>query len=230
MKKTALIALAVLILYAVTTHVPLVFPLNALFIKAVERRLDADILARSFKIYLWRSLAATEIEATGKGGFGLRAEKARVDYDLFSFFATGRLRLECSLEGVKLGKSNSIINSLVDMLQLEPMENVAFDTVSAELYVGVKDTITKNLSLVSDKLKIFGSATTDMDDNITCLLQLHINEEITGQMPSVMREGLLKKEDGPWSSMHFGIIGNYSRPQIKIITERFRMNISNVNL
>ena len=57
-----------------------------------------------------------------------------------------------------------------------------------------------------------------------------MNEEITGQMPAVMREGLLKKEDGPWSSMHFGIIGNYSRPRIKIITERFRMNISNVNL
>ncbi|MBL7069480.1 MAG: hypothetical protein ISS34_06440 [Candidatus Omnitrophica bacterium] len=229
-KKKKIILIAVIgILLVVTIYVPISFyPLNKLLIGVIEKRIDADITLRSFKIHLRRSLAATGIEVFGKGGFALRADSVEIDYDLISL-TTGRLHLSCNLENVEFYEGGSIINSLTDMLQIRPLGGITFKTAHADLYIGKNDTLTQNLRLVSDKLKIFGNAVTDKDNNIFCLLYFFLNKEIVKEMPEALRNSLLKKEDNQWSSMHLGIMGNYKKPRLSLITGQFRMNISPAN-
>jgi len=227
--KRIIVSAVICVIFIVTLYVPVSFyPLNKILISLVEKRLDVDIALRSFKIYLWRSITANGLEALGEGGFALRAESATIDYDLISL-STGRLRLSCELENVEFYEAGSIINSLTDMLQIRPLGDITFKTARADLYVGKNDTLTQNLYLVSDRLKIFGNAVTDKDNNITCLLYFFLNREIVKEMPDKLRDSLLKKEDNQWSSMHVGIIGNYKEPKLSLITGQFRMNISPVN-
>jgi len=225
MKK---ILLVLLLLSLLTIYVPISFyPINRLLINALEDRLDAEIDCRSLKIYLWRSLVAKDVEAMGKGGFALSAENVVIDYDLISI-VTGRLHAKCGLENVKFYKGGSIMNSLSDILQIKPLGNTTFKTVQADFYIGKDDTLTQNLTLLSDEIKILGNATTDKDNAIMCLLYFSIRDYVVSEIPKEIRDSLLQKEEGPWSSIYIGIMGNYKEPILRIITERFRINISSV--
>lgn len=226
MKKFTIAVLIISLFIAFTIYVPLSFyPLNNLLLNLLEKRLEAKIAYRSLKIYLWRSLTAEGIEALGKGGFGLSAEKGSIDYDLMSII-TGRLHLVCELENVKFYKGSSIINSLSDILHMQPLGNVTFKSIEGNIFVGRFNTLTQDLTLLSDKIKIFGNAVTDRDDNIMCLLYFFMKDDLVNEIPEEIRDSLLHKEEGPWSSIYVGIMGNYKKPLLRIITDRFRMNIS----
>lgn len=226
MRRSTISILIIGALLIFTIYVPIPLgPLKIILIKIFETRLDADIKCRSLKIHTWRSITAKEVEAYGKGGFALSAESVVFDYNIASVL-TGRLHITCNLEDVKFYRSSSIINSLTDMLHIKPLGNQTFNTVRADLFVGRRDTLTQNLTMLSDEMKIFGNAITDRDDNIMSLLYIHLKEKVADDIPNEIRDALLKKEDGPWSSLYIGIMGNYRTPMLRIITERFRMNIS----
>ena len=36
----------------------------------------------------------------------------------------------------------------------------------------------------------------------------------------------IQKEEGPWSSLYVGIMGNYGDPVLRIMTDSFKMNIT----
>lgn len=224
MKKIIIAAIAVLILASFFMPISL-YPLNRLILNIAGDRLDAKINCSSLKINIWRYIAADNIEVVGKGGFGLTAEKLRVDYDLTSL-VTGRLHLSCNLGNIKFYRSGTIMSSVSDMLNIRPIGNRAFENASAELFVGKNDTITQDLFLIGDDVKIAGDAVTGKDDTIICLLRFFLNDSITEEIPEELRGSLLNKEDGPWSSIHIGIMGNYEKPRLRIITDRFKMNIS----
>ncbi len=227
MKRKIIIALAIICtLVVLSVYIPVSFyPLNKTLIWLLEKRLDAKVACRSLKIYIWRSLVAEGVEALGKGGLALTAEKAVIDYDLISLI-TGRLQLKCNLDNVRFFKGSSIMNSLTDILQIQPLGNLTFHTMQSNFYVGRRDTLTQDLTLLSDKIKIFANAVTDRDDNIVSLLYFFLRDEIADEMPKELRDSLLQKEEGPWSSIYLGIMGNYKQPRLRLMTERFRMNIA----
>jgi hypothetical protein len=226
MRKRLLYLLIITLAIVLTIYVPISFyPLNKAVIAAAEERLDAKISCRSLKIYLWRSVVARGVEAVGKGGFIVTADNTTIDYDLISLL-TGRLHLKCSMENVKFPKASSIMNSLTDLLQIGRLSERPFHTVRGDFYVGRDDTLTQNLALLSDDLKILANACTDRDDNINSSVYFFLNEKIVSGIPRQVREGLLRKVDGPWYSIDIGIMGNYERPALRIMTEHFKMNIT----
>lgn len=226
MRKNIIALFIIIVFLILSVYIPISFsPLNKGLINLLEKRLDAEIECRSLKIYIWRSLIANGVEVFGKGGFALSADNVIVDYDLVSLM-TGRFHLTCNLENVKFYKSSSIINSLSDMLHIQPLGNLTFKTINAKVYVGKSDTLTQDLTLLSDKIKIFGNAITDKDDTIMCFLYFFLKDDIVDEMPKEIRNPLLQKEEGPWSSVYVGIMGDYKKPVLRIMTERFRMNIS----
>ena len=226
MKKRIITLTSILLLIAATTYAPISFgPLNTLLIKLVEKRLDARIACRSLKIYLWRCLVADDIQVIGRGGFALSAEKATIHYDLVSI-VTGRFHMRCNLDNGKFYRGGTIMNSLSDILYIQPLGNTTFETVQADLFVGRRDTVAHNLLLSSDKIKISGGALTDTNNNIKCLLSFSLDEDLTKEMPDEIKGSLFKNEQGARSNISVGIMGNYKKPTLRIMTERFRMKIS----
>lgn len=225
MKKTLITLLVVLLVLILSIHIPISFyPLNKILINLLEKRLDAQIICRSLKIYIWRSIVAEGVRARGKGDIALSAKNAVINYDPISLI-TGRLHLRCDLENVNFYKTGSIINSLSDLLHIPPLGNLSFKTIEGDFYVGRHNTITHNLTFLGDKIKIFGNALTDKDNSIRCFLYFFLKNDIVNEMPKDIQDSL-QREDDQWSSIYVGIMGNYQRPLLRIITERFRMNIS----
>ena len=225
-KKTVLFTAITAALITATFYAPISFrPLNIFILKALEERLDAKIACRSVTIYLWRSIKAEGFQALGKGGFAISADSVMVQYDPISIF-TGRLHVKCSLSGVKFYKGGTIMNSISDMLNIEPLGNTTFRTAEADLFVGWQDTLTHNLILESDKMKIRGNALTDIERNINCFLCFSIKKDIADEIPDEIRDSLFKKETDSWTSVYVGIMGNYKKPLLRIMTDRFRINIS----
>ncbi|MFH1753432.1 MAG: hypothetical protein ABH875_04545 [Candidatus Omnitrophota bacterium] len=213
-------------LIAATFYAPISFrPLNIFLTKAVEKRLDAKVSCRSVRLYLWRSITADGVKALGKNGFAVSADKASLEYDLLSLFS-GRLHVKCSLSDVKFYKGSMVMNSLSDMLNIEPLGNMTFKAAEADLYLGWRDTVTHNLAIKNDNIKISGNALTDIESNINCLLCFSLKDEMTEEMPNEIRESLFRKEAGAWTSVCIGIMGNYKKPMLRIMTDNFRINIS----
>lgn len=226
MKRRLIIFLIITLSIALSIYVPVSFyPLNKIILMAAEKRLDAKISCRNIKIYLWRSIIAKDIEAVGKGGFTVKADNGVIDYDLASL-VTGRLHLRCGLENARFSRRSSIMNALTDLLGIEPIDGSAFHTVRGDFYVGRNDTLTQDLVFLNNGVKIIANSFTDREDNIRGSLYLFLNDDITKDIPQEVRVVLLRKEDGPWSSIYVGIMGNYERPSLRIMTERFKMNIA----
>lgn len=226
MRRGLIIFLIITLAIILSVYLPVSFyPLNKIILTAAGKRLDARISCRNMKIYIWRSIIAKEIEAVGNGGFSVKADKGVIDYDLASL-VTGRLHLKCGLENAGFSRRSSIMNALTDLLDIEPIVTNAFHTVRGDFYVGYDDTITQDLVFLNDNVKIIVNAFTDTEDNIRGSLYLFLNDAVTGKIPKEVRAAILRKEDGPWSSIYVGIMGNYQRPALRIMTERFRMNIA----
>ncbi len=211
---------------ALALYGPIKFnPIKRAFIYALEKRLDAKISCRSLKIRPGRYIVISGLDANGKGGFGLTAKEVRFNYNLVSLI-TGRLHIRCNLEEVNLYKTSTIIDSLSGMLQIESLGNVLFDVVQADLFVGTTNTLAHNLIFLSNKIKIFGDALTERDNTIMCNFLLLLKDDLISDIPDEIRSSLLKSEGDSWSSLHVGIMGNYKKPSLRIITDRFRMNIT----
>jgi hypothetical protein len=226
MRKTLIIIVGTALFVTATIYAPICFkPLNKLVISTVEKRLETKLAFGSLRFYIWESLIAEKIEALGKGGFGLKAEKATIDYDLTSL-VTGRLHVTCRLDRVKFYKGSPLIDSVTDLLYIEPLGNITFDRMDADLFVGMEDTITQDLRLTSDKIRILGDAHSDKEDNVRCFLRFYLSDDIVKDIPDELKGTLLKSEGEGWSSLHVGIIGNYSKPIFRILTEGFKLNIS----
>jgi hypothetical protein len=225
MKKFLAIFFVIIAFAVMVPHIPISFyPLNRLLIRAAESRLKAEIRCRSLELYAGRKLVAKGIEAIGKGGFGLNAESAVIAYDPVSVI-TGRLHLACDFKNVNFYRAGSIMNSLSDMLQMRPLGDLTFDSITGDLYVGMTDTITQDINLTSDTLRIRGNAVTRRDDTILCFLKFLLKDEAAEDIPEEVRRSLLKKEEGSWSSIFVGIMGDYRKPSLRIITDHFRMNV-----
>ena len=225
MKKSIIVLSAMGLLIAMPAYVPLALnPLNKALIYALENRLNAKIKCRSLNVRLWRSVTASGIEALGSGGFAIKADRAVIDYDFLSL-VTGRLHVKCKLEEAKFYKKSSIASSVTDLLHIEPIGNTTFNTVQGNFYVGRLDTLTQDLALIGNDIKIYINAVTDKNDNIKGLIRFFISDKIATDIPDEIRGTALQKEKGPWSSIDIGIMGNYQTPSIRIMTERFRMNI-----
>lgn len=226
MKRTIAALLIPMILVFITVLVPISFgPLNEALIRIIENRVGAKISCRSLNIYVWRSLVAEGVKAVGKGGFALSAEKAEISYDLTSLI-TGRLHVSCRLSDVKFYKGTTVMDSISDMLFIEPLGDMAFEKVKVDLFIGKQDTITHDLSLLSDNIRIYGKAFSDKDDNIKCLLRFDLKDELLKEIPEEIRGAIFNKEEDAWSNINVGLMGNYGKPNIRIITERIRMNIA----
>jgi len=214
------------VITAFSIYMPVSFgALNSLLVRNLEKRLHADISYDALRVYLWRSLTVDGLKGIGKGGFGFDADKVTVDYDLTSL-VTGRLHLRCSFENARFYRSGNIVGSLVDMLQIEPLGNLTFKSIEGDLFVGRQDTLTQNFAMVSDNIKVFGNASTDIDDDIRVMAYILLNESLVDTIPKEIRGTLLQKEEGPWSSIYVRIMGNYKKPNLRIMTDRFRMNIA----
>lgn len=225
-KKRVLFTAIIAALITATFYAPVSFrPLNIFILKALEEKLDAKITCRSVTIYLWRSIKAEGFQALGKKGFAVSADSVVVQYDPLSIF-TGRLHVKCSLNNVKFYKGGTIMNSISDILNIEPLGKTIFKTAKADLYVGWRDTLTHNLLFESDKVRIRGNALTDIEKNINCFLCFSIKKDMTEEIPDEIRDSLFKKEAGSWTSVCVGIMGNYQKPMLRIMTDHFRINIS----
>lgn len=226
MKKAALALLVLSLVVVVTWYVPISLkPLNAFLIGQIGDRLDAEIKCGTFRIFLWDRLELEDLEAFGRGGFALSADKGRVEYNLASIIG-GRLHVRCGLKKVRFYQGGTIMNSLSDMLYIDPIGNITFDDAMVEFFVGKEDTITHNLELASEKIRITGNALTDIKDNLRCRLRFYLSEEIAQGIPEEIRGTLLSQEGEGWYMAQVNIVGNYKKPVLRIMTQFLRMNIS----
>ncbi len=226
MKKFLALLLIVVFILALAVHIPLsIAPLNRIILDRLGQRLNVNIDCRSLKLYLWRSFVAEGVEATGKGGFRLKAENVVIDYDPISL-VTGRLHVKCSLEDVMFFEEGSILDAIFSMLDIKPMHGAAFSSISGDFYIGKSDIITRDLAFLSNDFKIYGNGVTDSDTNIMCLLRFFLRDDLADEIPEGIRDTFLKKEEGPWSSLYVGVMGNYKKPVLRIMTDWLRLNIA----
>ncbi len=226
MKKTIIVLLAITILCAITLYVPFsIWPFGRPMLMAIEKRTESKIAFRTLKVFLLRSLEANDVEAVSKEGFGARAGKACIKYDIRSL-VTGRLHLVANFEEVSFYKSGTIMTSISDMLCIKPIGNMVFDTLNVDLFIGREDTITHNLILENSQIRIKTKAVIDREDNVSCLIHISVSDALTKDIPDQVRETFFDDEGGGWLGIDIGIMGNYSKPVLRILTKRFRMNIA----
>jgi hypothetical protein len=223
LKKAPMVFSVIAAIALLTYYVPIpVFGITRLLLFPIEKRLNADIELGSLKVYLWRSIEAERIAAAGKGGFGLKAESARIGYDLASI-VSGRLHIHCELEGVVFYKGGSIMDSVSGALNIDVLGGTAFEKVTGDFFVGPDDTITQDLTLDGEEMKIVANALTDKKDSIRCILTMHLREDLANEIPDRVRGEILEGGEGPWRKVSVGIMGNYKKPSINIVTERYKL-------
>jgi len=226
MKRALLILSIIAALSVITVFIPVYSqPLNTAIVKIVEKRLDSHIAYRSLVVYPWRGLVANGLELLSSNSLGLSADHATLSYDIASV-ATGRLHMKLGLKNVRLYRASLSGARVPKQLYLNLFGDRVFDELGADIFMGQGRTLTSDIRLVSDKLKISGDAFTDTDRNISCFLCLLLSDDAISGIPDELKGSLMRKEEGPWSSTCIGIMGNYRTRALRIFTDRFRMSIS----
>ena len=226
MKKLIIIILVLILLFVALYFIPISFlPLNRVVSYALEKRLDAHIECESMRLQLFKSLDAEGIKATGKGGIGILIKKGRFSYDLINL-VTGRLKVDYTLQGITISGKASILDLITDLLSMEPIKDIKFRDISGVFFIGRNDTITQGMTGIGDYITFYVDGVTRKDGSINLRLRLLLNEKLTSSIPSEVRNFILTKEEGPWSSISIGIAGNYKKPSLRLLSESFHLDIS----
>jgi len=226
LKKTAIVSSVIAVIVLLSYYAPIpVFGITKLLLFPIEKRLNADIELGSLRVLLWRSIEAKRIEVAGNGGFGLKAKSVRIEYDLASV-VSGRLHIRCEFEGVSFDKGSSIIDSVSSALNIDSLSGATFESVTGDFFVGLDDTITQDLTLEGREIRIVANAMTDKKDSVRCLLTIFLREDLAGGIPESASDSIFKNNEGPWRSFSVGIMGDYKKPSISILTKRYKINLS----
>ena len=227
MKRLIAFFLCLAVLGGVLYFVSISFsPLSNLVISILGKRLNADLECSSMRIKMLRSLEVDNVTAVGADGTTITIKKGVFLYNPVSII-TGRLEINCSLEDVSVSGKASLLDLVMDLLSMEYLEDIKFGRVSGHFFIGLSDTITKNLSGISEYIKFYADGVTGKDNSVNLRIRLLLNDEITSSIPKEMRGFLLKKESGPWMSISIGVTGNYKKPSLRLLSSVFELNILN---
>ncbi len=228
MKRTIVIILiAAGLIGVILYYVPMSLgPLNRLVMYPIEKRLDARIKYDSLTMMPLRHLGVEGIKASGRGGSLVTIGKGDFSYSFISLIATGRLTIHCKLKDVAVYGRASLLDLIVDLLNIDLLKGIEFTDVEGTFYVGKEDTITQKLKGTGEDFKFDLDGITGKDNSINLRVKLLLNDTLTELIPEEMQKGLLEKEEGGWSSVTMGMTGNYKKPSLRVINKLFRINIS----
>jgi len=226
MKKLIIVFLSLALLLGTFYYFPLSFgPLNKLLIRVLEKRLDAKIDYKSIRLEKLYSLHVEDVNAAGKGGVTIFIKKGEFSYNVMGLFSAGRLEIRTNLEDVVITGKASIVELLSDFLSVGPLKNLSFDTIKGSFFMGKEDTIIQNLTAKSGLIRFNIDGVTQKDNSINLRLRLAVNNKLSESIPKDIWNGYLKKESGPWVSILIGLTGNYKKPSLRLISERFHLDI-----
>lgn len=207
--------------------VPLSFPpLNAALVYALEKRFNADIDVASMRVRPLCSLSAEEIKITSKDGPAVIIKKGAFTYSLLDLFTAQRLGINCEFKDVTIYGKASILDLITDLLNMEIPEDIKFSEIRGSFFIGMEDTITKDLTGTSEEIRFNADGVTGKDNSINLRIHLLLNDSLSASIPKEIRNALLEKEDGPWASFSVLITGDYKKPSLKLLNKLFRLDIT----
>ena len=191
----------------------------------IEKRFRNKIEFGSSGIWLPGNISLEEVSVIDLKGRLYRCKTAGIKYNLVDlFFKKGEFSF--NLKEIKFYQNIGILDSVADMLVIPKMPDVEFREIDGVLQLRKNSLYIKNIYAYNDSIRIKGSGWIDRDGLLDCDANFSFYKDITDNIPAVVKETLLTREDKGWMGISFKAHGNYKKPSLHITGNRLELNIT----
>jgi hypothetical protein len=221
-KKTFLEILLFLILLllfvAICVNNCLKYIVSAYFSNQFKTDIKIHTLSLKFK----DGIQASGIDISNKTGLKCKIDRALIQHSITSL-SRGWLAFDITLEGVKLYYPESaIIKGITNVLSLESVDSLAFDSVKARIERRGSENLIKNLSAEGKTLRLHVDGSIGNNSMLDCSFKILLSKELVSNIPEKIRK-IFFTEDGAWSEVELDLKGDIKRPSINFSTNLFKL-------
>lgn len=187
-----------------------------------------EIAYRQLKVTRMNEFLFDGLTVKQKGGMGLFAASARVD---FSWKSADLRRIATAFDLKKVnfltgapGKPQSFNN--IDGLVAAPFNSaVQYENISGKIYQEPDGVRIEDLMARSSQLKMRLTGTLKDDSRISSDITIYFADSLTGKIPAEYLLMVLKDEGPGWKSLSVRLEGDFAKPSIQVSGKLFRLNI-----
>jgi len=199
----------------------------------IEKGLEVEVkfLSSPFRNLLFSKEWSTDgLKVSGDSGCILETGLLTLRPSL-KFLLSGKRDFSLKAANLKFHKDIPILNSLCDLLSIEPFRKVAFDVIEADLMLEGNRLNISALKAEGGYIKISGSGMVDRDQgSIDFDLKFLLSEEVTSRINQRIRKELLREESAGWMSMSVEAVGDYKQPYLKVKSDLLHLNIRGIEI
>ncbi len=201
-----------------------------LYINHIERSKGIEIDFSPRKISLFKEWVFSDVEITGKAGSALSIKDISIQPD-FSSTYKGTTKATCRIKDLKFYKNLALLDAVFNLLKIQPLGDVTFQTIETDLVL-TKDAIqTHNLLMQGNNIRISGTGTVDKKNgSMDYSLRFSLSEKITSDVSEAIRFILLKEHETGWMGIDITVSGNYKKPRIALKSGLMDLNIRSLGI
>ncbi|MFH0731869.1 MAG: hypothetical protein V2A72_02980 [Candidatus Omnitrophota bacterium] len=228
MKKTTntvlIITVAVVLAFVVFLKTPLLKQSIRIWFKWRFKQAELSINKLSFSFT--QGIKAKNISLRDKSNTkNINIEDAVIKCN-FLYLFKDELYTTLDLKSVKiLYPASGVVQSIVNLLALDPAIPFDFDTIEGVLYLKRNEVTIRGLKAQGKDLSVFIDGTATAYEYVNCTIRLLLSDKITSNAPENVRKFLFKTSEEQ-SMVELYVSGSIKKPYINFSAPLFKLKIT----